>query len=281
MKDPLSQASAEKLNEAIVRSNFDNLTPEILLEAFKAEGIGSLEDLAKRMTEALKDPRGGPERVPYSELFTQPTPKSIRDTITHPVPTVPFVVDGVMHDPEDIVRYNGEELGFIPQKGGTELLVMRDKGLWAPFVRTLLLTRSVVNGMSALEQYQFGGYSWVSPQDGPTVVVSPPPVTFGPPVPPPAPPWLSLWTDINLSGSALTLDPGESYRDLTNVGWWIFAGNWNDKFSSVHRTSSLCMAFEHIHFAGSFLWIGPSESHQMNLHDLGWGDRISSVINSG
>jgi hypothetical protein len=45
-------------------------------------------------------------------------------------------MNGVTRDPEDITRYNGEELGFIPQKGGTELLVIREKNIRAPLVRT-------------------------------------------------------------------------------------------------------------------------------------------------
>jgi hypothetical protein len=92
---------------------------------------------------------------------------------------------------------------------------------------------------------------------------------------------MTLWTDVGLQGSALTLKSGESYRDLTEVGWWIFAGDWNDQFSSMHKTTSLCGAFEHIHFQGSYIQLGPVSSHRDNLHTYGWGDRISSVINSG
>ena len=61
-------------------------------------------------------------------------------------------MNGVTHDPEDITRYNGEELGFIPQKGGTELLVIREKNIWAPLVRTLPVSHAAAIGMSELEQ---------------------------------------------------------------------------------------------------------------------------------
>jgi hypothetical protein len=97
-------------------------------------------------------------------------------------------MNGVTHDPEDITRYNGEELGFIPQKGGTELLVIREKNIWAPLVRTLPVSHAAANGMSELEQYEFGGYRWVTPQDGPVVVVGTPRPIPGSPVPPPAQP---------------------------------------------------------------------------------------------
>lgn len=273
-----SPNSAEKINKAIARSSYPDISVETLLAAFKAEGIESLEDLAQQMVQALQDSKGQPVRLSYSDLFTQPTPKDIRDSIVHYVPAVPFIMDGVTHDPEDITRYNGEELGFIPQEGGTQLLVIRGKDTWGPLVQTLLVSRAVAHGLNELDQYQFGGYRWVTPRNSPIIIIPPPPPGT---VPPPAPPWIALWTDINLSGNAIDLNPGESYRDLRNVGWWLFAGDWNDQFSSITRTSSLCMVFEHINFQGSFLFVGPSETHWLDLHSFGWGDRTSSVINSG
>jgi hypothetical protein len=202
-------------------------------------------------------------------------------TIEQRVPEIPIIVDGECLDPREITRFNGVELGFIPLHDGKGLLLLTDKTTWAPFVRTLLISRAVNSGMSALEKYQYGGYSFVTPTNGPVVIVGQPTPAAGPPVPEPPPPELILWSDINLGGSALTLYSGESRRDLTQVGWSIFGGSWNDRISSVGRTTSLCMAFEHIHFAGGFLWLGPNHFNTLNLHDFQWGDRISSVINSG
>jgi len=160
--------------------------------------------------------------------------------------------------------------------------VIREKNIRAPLVRTPppCPTQPPI-GMSELEQYEFGGYRSVTPQDGLVVVVGTPRPIPGSSVPPPAPPQLTLWTDINLSGSALELQPGESYRDFTDIGWWVFAMDWNDKISSIGPTSSLCMVFEHTHSQGSSLFVGPSGTSWLNLHSLGWGDRISSVINGG
>src|SRR5215212_4505619 len=100
MQDMLSPAIAEKLNTIIIRSNFPDLTPETLLDAFQAEGIGSLEDLAKRLVTILQNPEGRPQRIPYDTLFAEPTPPDIVAAIEHPVPEMPFVVDGVLYDPK-------------------------------------------------------------------------------------------------------------------------------------------------------------------------------------
>jgi hypothetical protein len=282
MTNTLSPASAEKVNQIVVRSNFKDLTPETLLEAFKAEGIASLEDLAKRITNALQNPKGRPQRIPYDTLFSQPTPPEVLARIEHQVPEVPFVLDGELHDPGDIVKFNGQELGFISQAGGKELLVLSDKSVWAPFLKTTLLSRLV---SSALEGYQYGGYSFISPQTaGPgDFSLAPPPIILGQPVHQPSPPWISLWTDSNISGKALVLEPGESRRNLleVSVGGWPFSEDFNDKCSSFTRTTSLCIAFEHIHFQGSFLWLGPSSMNTSDLSWIGWNDRISSVINGG
>jgi hypothetical protein len=283
MKSSLSPSTVEKVNHIIIRSNFPDLTPETLLESFKAEGIRSLEDLAQRLTKALRDPEGLPQRINYEDLFSQPTPREVLETIEHQVPKVPFVVDGAIHDPEDIVRYNGQELGFIPQKGGTELLVLKDKSVWAPFLRTALLSRAVSaalmpQGIPSVAQ------SVGNPLDATMLnltIEGLPMGPFGPPVPPPLRPEVWLFTDIAYAGSGLVLYSGESRRNLLEVGDWPWVSDFNDKFSSVYRTSGLSMGFEHIHFQGSFLWLGPSDTGWYDLTHPGWNDRISSVINSG
>lgn len=274
---------AETFTLLVDRSNLKDLSPETLLAAFQAEGVRSLEDLTASLSRALQERQGQAERLAYEDLFREPTPPEVLKSIVQRVPDVPIIVDGEMRDPEEIRRFDGVELGFIPRHEGKALLLLTDKATWAPFVRSLLISRAVTNGMtsSGLESYQYGGYTFVTPRGEPTLVTGQPSVVFAPPVPDPAPPWLTLWSDINLSGSALTLFSGESRRDLTRVGWSFFGGSWNDRVSSVGRTSSLCLAFEHIHFQGGFRWLGPNSVNELNLHLSQWGDRISSVINAG
>jgi hypothetical protein len=208
-------------------------------------------------------------RIDYDGLFTQPTPRELLDTIEHQVPAVPFIVDGVEHDPADIVRYNGQELGFIPQKEGTELLVLKDKSVWGPFLRTAMLARAVGIALAPADGIQAGGQRVTTPQSARDLIL------------PPNGPNLVLWTDEGYRGFDLVLQSGESRRNLLEVGVWPWLGDFNDKLTSQWPTTSLAMAFEHIHFQGSFLWCGPNGIGAYTYVAWGWNDRISSVINSG
>jgi hypothetical protein len=283
----LSPATVGKIDRVIARSNFRDLTPETVLAAFEAEGIRSLEDVAQRLTAALRSDDGQPQPIPYETLFAESTPREVVAAIEHPVPEVPFVVDGVWHDPADIVRYNGQELSYIPQKGGTELLILADKRVWAPLVQTALLSRTVANGLVAhshplgtsIAGQGFGGSPGVAgPPDARTLNIFQTD-SMGP-VPDPPPPWTAGIVDINMNGDGVWLYSGESRRDLTEVNWGLF-DDFNDTFSSLHRTTSLCMAFEHVGFTGSHLFFGPSFTNWLDLRQIGWNDRISSFINSG
>ena len=70
----LYTANVEKLNQILIRSNFKDLTPDTLLEAFKVEGIYSLEDLAKRITTALQDPKGTASADPLRHALSAAHP---------------------------------------------------------------------------------------------------------------------------------------------------------------------------------------------------------------
>jgi hypothetical protein len=286
----VSPATLGKIDRVISRSNFRDLTPETVLAAFEAEGIRSLEDVAERLTVALRSDDGQPQPIPYETLFAEPTPREIVAAIEHPVPEVPFVVDGVWHDPGDIVRYNGQELSYFPQKGGTELLILTDKRLWAPLVQTSFLMRTVANGL-AVHGHPLGtsiagpGFGGSSDAQG---VVGPPDArtlnlfqtdSMGP-VPDPPPPWTAGLEHINMNGDGLWLYSAESRRDLTEVSLGLF-DDWNDKFSSMHRTTSLCGAFSDVGFRGDYWQFGPSFTNWLDLRQIGWNDRISSFINSG
>ena len=53
--------------------------------------------------------------------------------------------------------------------------------------------------------------------------------------------------------------------------------NWNDKASSVKTNGrTVFVGYEHANYGGSRLIIGPNQN--VNLHAIGWGDRISSII---
>jgi hypothetical protein len=90
-----------------------------------------------------------------------------------------------------------------------------------------------------------------------------------------------LWTDKNLEGFSLKLEPAESRQNLLEVDVWPWLDDFSDKFPSYSSTSGLCLGFEHIHFQGSFRWLGPTTEPTYDLADTGWNDRISSVVNGG
>src|SRR5215217_8731459 len=113
MNYDLPERNVEKIHQIVSGSNFKDLTLETLLMAYKEEGIQSLEDLAKRLIEALQDPKRRPQRPNYEGLFSEPTPDELLEKIEHKVPKVPFILNGVTYDPEDIVEFNGQELCFI------------------------------------------------------------------------------------------------------------------------------------------------------------------------
>ena len=85
---PLSPRTVEQINEVMARSDFSEVTPEAILAALEAEGISSLEELARSLTEALRSPDGRPERVPFHELFSSRAPDEVQKQSRHGIPTV-------------------------------------------------------------------------------------------------------------------------------------------------------------------------------------------------
>jgi hypothetical protein len=72
----------------------------------------------------------------------------VRAGIRHKVPEIPFRIDGVLYDPGDISRFDGEELAFFVRRRD-EMLVMRDRQVWAPVVQSMFvsnLATSLVSG---------------------------------------------------------------------------------------------------------------------------------------
>ncbi len=274
-----SESNVEKINQIISSSNFDDLTPETLLLAYQEEGFRSLEDLTVRLTEAIQDPKGRSQRLDY-ELFSKPTPGEAWATIEHKVPKIPFIVNGIEHDPEDIVRYNGRELCFIvdARSEPNEMVVLTDKAVWSSFLQTTTLANQV---SSSLERYQYGGYHF---DTGPS------PASEGPVIilPPPKPPYGRITQDVYMysqtdwTGSRLELGPSLQYPDLTSLYIWWPLVTWNDEIMSISPTTSFCIFGEHIGFdPGSKLWFVYSELGYKDLEEVGWNDRISSVWNAG
>lgn len=300
MKRNLSESNVEKVNRVINSSNFKDLTPETLLQAYEEEGIRSLEDLTKRLIAAIQDPNGRPQKISY-DLFSEPTPKEILDKIEHKVPEVPFRVDRVEYDPKDIVRFNGKELCYIStsRSRGSELLVIEDKNVWSSFLQTNALAslvssdpsssdpiylgakggRSVVVNVTTTDTRSFpgGGAGSVGTTDA-TVVVGQPPHTKG--TVGSLPTSVTMYNDADFDGYSIELEAGKEFFDLTSCYiFWPF-DDWNDEISSIAATLGNCVYFEHVHRWGSSLVLERTVGRR-NLLEIGWNDRISSVVNFG
>jgi hypothetical protein len=293
--DDHARTKLDQLRDAVRKSNLPDLEWGTILGAFHEEGIGSLEDLAKRLVRTFRDPLSAPQAINLGAIMRR-TPERDLEAIVHKVPKYPVLRDGVVYDPSDIVRFNGQVLLYIVD--GTfrgKILVVEDHDT----IRTLLVT------------YLFGGIA-ARAADIAAVVESkavPPSV---PPLRPqgvpesglgseqpgteppsfdqypyrnpspgiPSSPDLRLFSDHGFGGSRLDVRAGTQWSDLTKAYIFYPFDDWNDEISSMQPTSSSAIFKEHVDFKGSYL-IAPKDYYVYNFEDYGWNDRISSVLNVG
>jgi hypothetical protein len=261
-----SKREAEKLRRALGRRDLKAITPAAILAAFRADGIRSIEDYAKKLSDVIREQKGAPQRIDI-DAIARPTPKTVVAAIRHQVPQVPFVMGGTVYDPKDIARFNGRELLFVD--GEDELLVYSDTAALRRLLQAAALTDVLQTGLKKYGIDQKPGA--VGPADA-DIVVGRPPHSQGYQPPPTN---CVMFDDVDYSGSALYLDQGQAFPDLTENYTWPFGSGWNDCISSIYPTSGTCVFWEHINFQGSQLVTSGSD----NLTKIGWNDRISSVAN--
>ncbi len=294
--DDRTRTKLDQLRDAVRKSNLPDLEWGTILGAFHEEGIGSLEDMAKRLVLTFRDPLSAPQAINLGAIMRR-TPKRDLEAIVHKVPKYPVLCDGVVYDPGDIVQFNGQALLYIVDGTfGGNILVVEDHET----IRTLLVT------------YLFGGIAARAADiaavvESKAVPASVPPLRpqFTPAEsglgseqpgtePPPfnqypynsspssikLSPDLRLFSDSNFNGSRLDVHPGTQWSDLTKAYiFWPF-DDWNDEISSMQPTTSAAIFKEHVDFKGSYL-IAPRLYYVYNFEDFGWNDRISSVLNVG
>jgi hypothetical protein len=213
------------------------------------------------------------------------------------VPEVPFRVNRVEYDPKDIVRFNGKELCYIStsRSGKNELLVIENKNVWASFLQTNALASLVSSDPSSSDPIYLGAKSGrsvvnvtttdtrsfpgggVGPTDATVVVGQPPHTMF---TTGKLPTSVTMYNDAEFDGYDIELEAGMEFFDLTSCYiFWPF-DDWNDEISSIAATSSNCVYFEHVHRWGSSLVLERTVGRR-NLAEIGWNDRISSVVNFG
>jgi len=278
----------EKVNyvlQALHKERINNLTKETLVKAFNEDGIFDLEGVAEHMLKRIKNDieiqQNEPRLIDFAPLGKR-TPKNLARGIVHVAPEVPFVLDGISYDPQDIRRFDGKALVFIP-------IVATDGSTWLQLFNEEI--GAVIAGYFQMRQIE----SLLNPADFPTLFPPPPrpgelpPQPYQPFDPPgntpihhePNPPltWdqVQMFAEADYGGDWLWLAKGYMRRDLTRVsrGWF---GDWNDVISSLSSNNTSCIYCEHINLEGSKLFLGPNKPIP-HLSALGWNDRISSVWN--
>ncbi len=92
----------------------------------------------------------------------------------------------------------------------------------------------------------------------------------------------TFYEHINNAGASFTLAAHTAEPDLRSVCRWYWYGyvctNWNDRISSVtpSRVNRITTLHEHINL-GEPTYDMPNSVTQVNLTDVGWNDRASSI----
>lgn len=265
------------------------------LERLSAQGINELPEYVAHILRSRLDGTRA-DFVPASQAlvnsFTTVDPGS---PIEHTPPEVGLTIDGVEYAPDDVIRFNGRPLHYVVTTGteGMTLTASTDgSGLKAAMTEHIYATTlglrpaTVIHTQGgcppeAVFDPVTGGWSYtLGPCPGASSGSAPKPKPKAWEVPYTS---LKMFSDVNFSGDWFWLNQGRGYRDLRKVerDKGIFSSDdWNDKISSVTATANPVTYYEHIDFGGSSLSIpaGEPQNKYSDLHVLGWGDRISSVI---
>ena len=302
----------EKVNyvlEALSKERLDALTKDALVKAFNDDGIFDLEGIAENMLKRIKNDseiqQTEPRLIDFAPLGKR-TSKDLARSITHAAPEVPFVLDGIAYEPEDIRRFDGQALVFIPTVAadGSTYLQLFDEKI-GEVIASYFQMRQIASLLNPADFLP----PWVPPQTPPGT----PPGTYTPPndpgpygcggitgipcgkptptptpPPPPARPeppapftldQIQMFDSGDYTGNWFWLAKGYMWKDLTRVSrGGFFGGDWNDKIFSLSSTNTSCIYCEHINLEGSKFFLGPNKPIR-NLAALGWHNRISSVWN--
>lgn len=284
--------------DALRSSHIDGITKEALIQAFRDDGISDLEGIAehmlKRIERDLDRQKAEPRLIDFSPLAAR-TPDSVARAIVHAVPSVPLIFDGITYDPEDIHRFDGQALIFVPitASDGTNWLQLFPEEI-ATVLAGYFQTRQLAYLVNPAD------FSITPLPDPPPGPGDPPPPVYchgssngiicgsgpggggggNPPLPPPITAnQVEMFDDADYTGNWFWLGRGYMYKDLTAVGrGGFFGGDWNDSISSLSSTNTSCIYCEYPNLQGSKLYLGPNKPIS-NLSTYAWNDRISSVWN--
>lgn len=229
----------------------------------KGEGIESVEAMLSTLRlgfqERERQKADAIRPVDLGRRRKARTPPEIVARIVQRVPEVPFTLNGVMYDPKDITRFNGQELHYVAVPGGSHMLAVDSRELMENWWNLMYLDR-YRQGAGAVES--------VSPNEGTAQSREFHPRTW-------------FYEDNQLGGSQIYLDANYGYHNLIEVGMGLFS-DWNDQISSFYMLGTqVAVLHEHINWTGQtfsdVLAFGTPEFKRFSLNSFGWNDRASSI----
>jgi hypothetical protein len=279
----------------------DRLRFEDILAALEQDGIRDLEQLVKRELAEARRYAEAAARIDVFSSAAMPAADEATNSIHRP-PEMPILIDGVLHDPKDITRFNGKALHFIaPRPGSDEHLRAYSGDKWQQSLSLYIQMRDMLSLFDVTPlDFPIPG---VMPPPGPGGPGFPPPPPFVPvpgspgtshdpprpePTPPPATPpprpsEAQFFSDAGYSGDWLWLGPRLQWSDLTRVSrarTLFWSSDWNDVISSVISWFGIVVLCEHINLGGSSFGI-QAGIPIFNLASYGWNDKTSSIVNWG
>jgi hypothetical protein len=224
----------------------------------RAEGINSLEDVLSLLASGFEEHAAGNARVTEPLDFShlrKPSPPDLVSKIVQRVPEVPFILNGITYDPQDITRFNGQELHFVTSPDAGHMLVLDSRDVLADWFQYTYLDR-LLNPIidSTTESFELLAN----------------PVSY-------------FWDDTDLVEYAIAVNKNRGYRNLKDLDFfWPSGQTWNDRISSISMFGTgVAQIHEHVDYVGqSFTHILPNGTPSggvRNLHTFGWGDRASAI----
>ncbi|MFD9360091.1 hypothetical protein [Streptomyces sp. NPDC060031] len=254
------QNTVLKLLAAIVE---DGTTIEDGIAQLKSEGIDSLESALAILRGGLKSSQAPSDMMKPIDIHgvrQNSSPDPVRSV--HKAPKVPFILNGTTYDPEDIGRFDGQELHYIATPGQDHMLVVDDPELITTWRQLLYLDRYRQGGNRRTLSAEPVGRLNRSDRTYPRT-------------------W--FFDDAGWQGHQIYLDANRGYDDLTNVSTWLWPfANWNDRISSVWLIGTrVAVLHDNVGWSGESLTLQIFDAaYELMIGDLtewGWNDRASSL----
>jgi hypothetical protein len=267
-----NEAAAEVAANAR-QSGSDRLTVEAILQVLEQDGIRDLQQFVKHLLARTAASRKALGRASLLGPASS-KPSQARGKAQRPV-TVPVLIDGVLYDPKDIHRFDGQILHFVGPSATRKTLQAFTGEQWPTILRTYVQLNNAGSILHWKDIIEGGGAENVTPstpgqaagESGSGVVVEPSSASAG------------FFSDSNFGGDYLWLSRGNEWRDLTKVmrGDAWDRHSWNDTISSVSPIVGwgLVVLCDDINLGGASLSI---PAPVRDLTPFGFNDRTSSIV---